>query len=150
MQEIFVNLNCIRRTSVYSEHRNWSLVGWAQTDFTVQSNVLIDTCIYIFKFIVVDAVIQNNHVLDGSELNVRKHILPQAEATYHKQGFVSGFSIKTSEETFRNYLEAMSRIDVDKIVYGDIESTAIVLFKEQPGRFNSPKQNIGIITIRKV
>jgi translation initiation factor IF-2 len=82
----------------------------------------------------VDAVIQKSHVLDGSELNVRKHIPPLAEATYPKQVFVSGFSIKTSEEAFRNYLEARCRIDVDKIIYGDIESTVIVIFKEQPGR----------------
>ena len=81
-----------------------------------------------------DAVIQKSHVLDGSELNVRKHIPPLAEATYRKQVFVSGFSIKTSEEAFRNYLEARCRIDVDKIIYGDIESTVIVIFKEQPGR----------------
>ena len=81
-----------------------------------------------------DAVIQKSHVLDGSELNVRKHIPPLAEATYRKQVFVSGFSIKTSEEALRNYLEARCRIDVDKIIYGDIESTVIVIFKEQPGR----------------
>ena len=81
-----------------------------------------------------DAVIQKSHVLDCSELNVRKHIPPLAEATYPKQVFVSGFSIKTSEEAFRNYLEARSRIDVDTIIYGDIESTVIVIFKEQPGR----------------
>ena len=95
--------------------------------------------IYIFSFIVVDAVIQKSHVFDGSELNVRKHIAPQAEATYPKQVFVAGFSIKTSEEAFINYLEARSRKDVDKIIYGDIESTAIVIFKEQPGRLYSPK-----------
>ena len=86
-----------------------------------------------------DTVIQKNHVLDGSELNVRKHIPPQAEATYPKQVFVSGFSIKTSEESFSYYIEARSRIDVDKIIYGDTESTAIVIFKEQPGRLYTPK-----------
>ena len=86
-----------------------------------------------------DAVLQKSHVLDGSKLNVRKHIPPQAEATYPKQVFVSGFSIKTSEESFSNYLEARSRVDIDKIIYGDIESTAIVIFKKQPGRLYTPK-----------
>lgn len=82
-----------------------------------------------------DAVIKKKHVLDGSELNVRKHIPPQAEATYPKQVFVSGFSMKTSEDSLSYYLEAMSKINVDKIIYGDTNSTAIVIFKEQPGRF---------------
>lgn len=81
----------------------------------------------------VDECLKKNHTLDKTDLNVRKHIALQPDATYPKQAFVSGFNMKTSEEALRNYLEARSKTDVNKFIFGDIEGTAIVEFKTQPG-----------------
>lgn len=81
----------------------------------------------------VDECLKKSHRLDGTDLYVRKHIPLEPESTYPKQAFVSGFDMKTSEEALRNYLEARSKTDVNKFIFGDIEGTAIVEFKTQPG-----------------
>ncbi|CAC5408902.1 unnamed protein product [Mytilus coruscus] len=81
---------------------------------------------------VVDECLKRSHRLDGTDLYVRKHIPLQPEATYAKHAFVSGFNMKTTEEALRNFLEARSKTDVNKFIFGDIEGTAIVGFKTQP------------------
>lgn len=81
----------------------------------------------------VDDCLTKTHRLDQTDLYVRKHIPLQPDATYPKQAFVSGFNMNTTEEVLRNYLEARSRSDVNKIIFGDIEGAAIVEFKTQPG-----------------
>ncbi|XP_063404473.1 protein mono-ADP-ribosyltransferase PARP14-like [Mytilus trossulus] len=81
---------------------------------------------------VVDECLTKTHRFDKTDLYVRKHIPLQPDATYPKQAFISGFNMKTSEEALRNYLEARSKTDVNKFIFGDIEGTAIVEFKTQP------------------
>ncbi|XP_076079273.1 uncharacterized protein LOC143049555 [Mytilus galloprovincialis] len=101
---------------------------------------------YLIKFEseeVVDECLKKTHRLDQTDLYVRKHIPLQPYAIYPKQAFVSGFNMNTTEGALRNYLEARSKTDVNKIIFGDIEGTAIVEFKTQPdmGKLTSECKN---------
>ncbi|VDI60802.1 Hypothetical predicted protein, partial [Mytilus galloprovincialis] len=91
----------------------------------------------------VDECLKKTHRLDKTDLYVRKHIPLQPYAIYPKQAFVSGFNMNTTEEVLRNYLEARSKTDVNKIIFGDIEGAAIVEFKTQPdmGKLTSKCKN---------
>lgn len=78
---------------------------------------------------------KRNHTLNNSELNVRKHIPLPPDATYPRQVFVEGFNKNTPEDALVNFLEGRSKEDVEKVIYGEIEGTAIVVFQKQPGKY---------------
>ncbi|CAG2200838.1 unnamed protein product [Mytilus edulis] len=76
----------------------------------------------------VDRTLQKNHTVDGSKLQVKKHIPPKR---YPNKALVKGFSPKTTEDGIINFLEARTKFDVEGVDFGDEDSgKAIVTFCE--------------------
>ncbi|XP_071137980.1 protein mono-ADP-ribosyltransferase PARP14-like isoform X2 [Mytilus edulis] len=76
----------------------------------------------------VDRTLQKNHTVDGSKLQVKKHIPPKR---YPNKALVKGFSPKTTEDGIINFLEAKTKFDVEGVDFGNEDSgKAIVTFCE--------------------
>ncbi|XP_052088524.1 protein mono-ADP-ribosyltransferase PARP14-like isoform X2 [Mytilus californianus] len=76
----------------------------------------------------VDRTLQKNHTVDGSKLQVKKHIPPKR---YQNKALVKGFNTKTTEDGIINFLEARTKFDVEGVDFGDEDSgKAIVTFCE--------------------
>ncbi|CAC5424296.1 unnamed protein product [Mytilus coruscus] len=76
----------------------------------------------------VDRTLQKNHTVDGSKLQVKKHIPPKR---YPNKALVKGFNPKTTEDGIINFLEARTKLDVEGVDFGDEDSgKAIVTFCE--------------------
>ncbi|CAG2207725.1 unnamed protein product [Mytilus edulis] len=76
----------------------------------------------------VDRTLQKNHTVDGSKLQVKKHIPPKR---YPNKALVKGFSPRTTEDGIINFLEARTKFDVEGVDFGNEDSgKAIVTFCE--------------------
>ncbi|XP_052088528.1 protein mono-ADP-ribosyltransferase PARP14-like isoform X4 [Mytilus californianus] len=76
----------------------------------------------------VNRVLGKSNVVDGTKLQVKKHIPPKR---YPNKALVKGFNPKTTKDGIINFLEARTKLDVEEVDFGDEDSgKAIVTFCE--------------------
>ncbi|XP_071137975.1 protein mono-ADP-ribosyltransferase PARP14-like [Mytilus edulis] len=76
----------------------------------------------------VDRVLEKSNMVDGTKLQVKKHIPPKR---YPNKALVKGFNPNTTKDGIINFLEARTKLDVEEVDFGDEDSgKAIVTFCE--------------------
>jgi hypothetical protein len=65
--------------------------------------------VLIFLFLGVNRALEKSHIVDGTKLQVRKHVPPKR---YPNKALIKGLSEKTSEDGLSNFLEAKTKKDV--------------------------------------
>lgn len=86
-------------------------------------------------FTALERVLKRSHKLDGTNLTVKKYQPPKPIPMYPNMVFVKNLNPETSEDGFRNYMEAKTGENVIDVTYGQEEGTVLVTFKELKGLF---------------
>lgn len=121
---------------------NFLVTHWKNVELKLdpvhQTDVYFDFNIYGFthSLAVAKTIVDKTHKIDGCNLEVKLYVPPKPRPTYDNRLLITGIKNTTTKDCLINYLEAKSSCEIEEsnVFYGEDEGTAVVYFKEMPGK----------------